>query len=451
MSHRCSPTRAPVGTAKRLMFPLLLAVAAPFAVATREGAAQAPAVPEGAVRPSPVAATMTLNLPECLQLALERQPRVAAQRASLAAAEDGRRAVDALRLAALVVPEIAVRRRQAALGVTAAVAGVDQAERATVYAVTRTYFTVLYAREQERIARGVVERLAATQKVAQQQLDAGAKGVTDADVRRATVYLRLAKTKQIQATQGVKRALAALKEAVGLGPETCLDVPPARLPVPDVRPCLGDVVAAALARRGELVQVTVFAQVTCLEVEAQGAGMHKKMETFAAGSDIHSHVVPQGAHNTEYRPGAVPPEMPTLLVGSRPERVKHAQDLHARANAVAEATRNLIALEAEDAFLRWEEAAGQLVEARQAADTGEQLANDLSKDFAARLEVSVSEVINARVLASTARSEYTQFLYKEILALLNLERVTAGGFCARRVEAVVPRPEPAAAGGGGLK
>src|SRR5262249_5029960 len=162
-----------------------------------------------------------------------------------------------------------------------------------------------------------------------QQLDAGAKGVTDADVRRATVYLRLAKTKQIQAEQGVKRALAALKEAIGLGPEVCLEVPPGRLPEPDVRPCLGDLVAAALARRGELVQVNVVAEVTCLEVEAQGSSAHRKMETFAAGSDIHSHVVPQGVHNTEYRPGAVPPEMPTLLAGSRPERIKHAQDLHA--------------------------------------------------------------------------------------------------------------------------
>jgi hypothetical protein len=431
-----------------LALPLWLALLASLAVAPRQTAAQAPAAPAPA---APVATVMTLNLQECLQLALERQPRIAAQRASLAAAEDGRRALDALRLAALVVPELPVRRRQAALGVTAAAAGVDQAERETVYAVTRTYFTVLYAREQERITRGVVERLAATQKVAQQQLDAGAKGVTDADVRRATVVLHMAKSKQIQAALGVKRALAALKEAIGLGPEACLDVPPGRLPEPSVRPCLGDSVAAALARRGELVQASVLAQVTCLEVEAQGTSTHRKMETFAAGSDIHSHVVPQGVHNTEYRPGAVPPEMPTLLAGSRAERVHHARDLHARANAVVEATGNLITLDAEDAFFRWEEAAGQLVEARQAADTADQLANDLSKDFTSGLNVPVGDVINAWVLAAQARAEYTQYLYKEILALADLERVTAGGFCARLVEALVPRPQPAAAQGGGSK
>src|SRR5207245_1500308 len=124
--------------------------------------------------------------------------------------------------------------------VTAAAAGVDQAERETTYAVTRTYFTVLYAREQEKLARKVVERLTATRKVAKQQLDAGAREVTDADVRRTTVYLQLARTKQIQAAQGAKRARAALKEAIGLGPDGCLDVPQADLPVPQVRPCLGD-------------------------------------------------------------------------------------------------------------------------------------------------------------------------------------------------------------------
>src|SRR5205085_10973004 len=122
-------------------------------------------------------------------------------------------------------------------------------------------------------------------------------------------------------------------------------------------------------RRGELVQATVLAEVTCLEVEAQGTGVHKRMETFAAGSDIHSRQVPQGVRNTEYRPGAVPPEMPTVLAGPRAERVQHAQSLHARAEAVALVTRNLIALEAEDAFLRWQAAADEVAETRVAADT----------------------------------------------------------------------------------
>ena len=48
----------------------------------------------------------------------------------------------------------------------------------------------------------------------------------------------------------------------------------------------------------------------------------------------HGLQVPQGVNNTEYRPGAVPPEMPTLLAGTRAERMRRAQSFHARARSV---------------------------------------------------------------------------------------------------------------------
>jgi outer membrane protein TolC len=420
---------------------LPVALVLPLALSRPAGAQ----TPEGAGRPAqptPAAPALVLNLAECLELAHQRQPRIAAQRASLAAAEDGKRSLDALHVPGPLAPDLPIRRRQAACGVTAAAAALDRAERATVYAVTRTYFTVLYAREQERIARGVVERLSATHDAAKQGLEEGVRNVTDADVKRAAVYLRLARAKRVQAAQGVKRALAALKEAVGLGPDACLDIPPGRLPEPDARPCLGELVAAALARRGELIQASVFAQVTCLEVQAQASSSHKRLETFAAGSDIHAQQVPQEVRDNEYRPGATPPEMPTMMAGPRAERVEHAKSLHARAQAVVEVTRNLITLEAEDAYLRWEEAANEVREAREAAQTGEKLANDLSKDFAAGLKVRVDEVVNARVLAAQAWAQYNEFLYRQIIALADLERVTAGGFCAHLVEAVTPRARP---------
>jgi outer membrane protein TolC len=396
--------------------------------------------------PAPAASTpaavssVALDLAQCLHVALHRQPRVAAQRASLAAAEAGSRGLEALRIPTALDHEIPIRRQQAALGITAAAAALDQAERETVYAVTRSYFTVVYAREQERIARSVVERLGAVRDTAKRQLDAGARDVTSSDVQRTTVYLRLAETKRLQATQGVRRALAALREAVGLGCDVApLDVPAGPLPEPDARPNEDEIIAAALARRGELVRAKVFADVTCLEVEAQGTSMHPKMATFAAGSDIHGLQVPQGVHNHDYRPGAVPPEMPTLLAGPRPERVQRARALHARAAAVVEVTRNLIVLEAEDAYLRWEEAVREAAKAREAADTGDQWANDVSKDFTAGLKVKVEEVINARVLASQARAQYHEFLYRQILALAELERVTGGGFCAGLTEAARSR------------
>jgi outer membrane protein TolC len=379
---------------------------------------------------------LTLSLADCVQLALQRQPRIQVRRASLAATEDSSRALESLRIPAVFDPEIPIRRKQAALGVTAAVALVDQAERATVYAVTRTFFTVIYARDQERVARAVVDRLTATYDTAKQQLDAGAADITAKDVDKIQVYMRLAEVKRIQAAQGIKRAQAALREAIGLGLETCVDVPPGRLPEPQVRPCKEEALALALARRGELIRASVFADVVCLEIDAQGSAAHKlKMDTFAAGSDIHAEQVPQDVRNQDYRPGAVPPEMPTLLVGQRAERMKRAHDLHARARFVVDMTRDLIALEVEDAYLRWEEASLQAAKAREAVDIGDKLAENVRKNFTVGLKEKVEDVINTRVLASQAHSQYNEYLYNQILALADLERATAGGFCAGLFEA----------------
>ncbi len=401
-------------------------------------------VPEGLPAHAAAPSKITLSLAECLDLAAQRQPRIAAQRASLAAAEDGYRALLTLGPLASLDKELPIRRKQAALGVRAASAGLAGAEQITVYAVTRSYLTVQYARQQEQLADGVVERLTTIRKSAQDMLSSGARDVTAVDVNRSSVYLHLAKTRQIEASHGVKRALASLKEAIGLGPEACLDIPPGQLNPPEPNLCEGDVVAWALERRGGLIQAQVFAEVACLEVAAQELSCRNRMQTFAAGSDIHSHLIPPEIRNGEYRPEGVPPEMPTFLAGTRPERMKHAQDLYQRAQAVVEVTRNLIVLEAEDAFVRWQEASRQAREARQAADDADKVADSLTRDFTTGLKVKVEDVVNARVLASQARSQYNQFRHREALALVDLERATAGGFCAGLVDTgkaqVLPAP-----------
>src|SRR5262249_54954299 len=156
------------------------------------------------------------------------------------------------------------------LGVAAAAAALEQAECETEYGVTRTYLTVLYTRDQERVARAVLDRLSAIRDAAQKALDAGARDATSTDVSRATVYLRLAETRKVQASQGVKRALAALREAIGFGPEIQLKVAGSGLAEVDVRPSRDEILAAALRARPEIVRANVFAEVTCLEVEAQG-------------------------------------------------------------------------------------------------------------------------------------------------------------------------------------
>jgi Outer membrane efflux protein len=400
------------------------------------GAAQPQAVQVPAAPAAPT--VLKLTLADCLATASHQQPRLAAARASLAVAEDAYRAVEALRLLNCLDPEIGVRRRQACLGLTAASAYLDRTERETAYAVTRAYVTVLFAREQERVARSVIERLSKLGEVGQRMVDSGSNKVTTYDVKRSSIYVRLAESQRIQAEQGAERALGALREAMGAGCGVVLDIAPGLWTEPQVRLSCEEIVALALGHRGELVQASVFVDVTCLEVEAQGTCcLPKRMDTFAASTDIHGVAIAQEINGNEYRPGAIPPEMPVSLAGTRPERMRRAQDLNCRASAALAVIRGLITLDAEDAFLRWQQASRQVVELSQAIASSDKLADDLASDFNAGLS-KMDEVTNSRVLAAQTRGQYNEALHKEFLALADLERATGGAFSAGLVELFNP-------------
>src|SRR4051794_24762841 len=100
MLHRWSETRLRVRITTKRITPLLFMLTLSLASCRSSGevvtylARASPAPPPLAPDPSPA---LTPTLAECLRLALERQPRIAAQRASLAAAEEGLRAVQTLR------------------------------------------------------------------------------------------------------------------------------------------------------------------------------------------------------------------------------------------------------------------------------------------------------------------------------------------------------------------
>src|SRR4051812_31811334 len=105
----------------------------------------APAAIAPAPAVSSAAAPLVLDLPGCRKLALEKQPALAAYRAGLTAAQAKAQALEELRLAALVRHDLPLRRQRAAQAVQAAQAQVCQAEWDTLYAVTRLYWTAVYA------------------------------------------------------------------------------------------------------------------------------------------------------------------------------------------------------------------------------------------------------------------------------------------------------------------
>src|SRR5262249_38999144 len=109
--------------------PLALSLAVPWAGGQSGFAGETPVIqghpnsvliqghPGHGATPAPVP---VYALAECLHLALERQPAIAAQRASLGAAQNASQAVENLRIPTLIARELPYRRQQACLGGTIA-------------------------------------------------------------------------------------------------------------------------------------------------------------------------------------------------------------------------------------------------------------------------------------------------------------------------------------------
>jgi outer membrane protein TolC len=380
-----------------------------------------------------------LTLIDCLNIAMQRQPTITAARASLDAKLAGKRGVDELRVPRFLAPDLDFRRRQALRGLDAAQAELYQAEYDTAYAVIRMYYTAVYARQQSEVADGVVRDLRfwfdRVSDIVRTQ--GGSRDLNQDTVDRLAVYLSMAESSQAEATVGVDRALAALREAMGVG-TSCGPFQPAdiKMPEPTVQPKKDEIVAWALGRRGELVQALVAADIMRLEYCAQGAfRLRPLVRTFAATADIHAKSLPTGLANGEYRPGAVGIEMPANVGGSRDSRMEQVQWYAVRADAVVEKTRGLITLEAENAYETWVQATRQVNSSRGAAEKGRALA-ERAKRLRGVADIKQEDILQNDVLAGKAQAAYYEALYHQILALASLERITAGGFNS----GIVPSP-----------
>jgi outer membrane protein TolC len=392
---------------------------------------------------APKAELPKLTLADCLRIANERQPTLAAARASLAARQAANRGITGLNTPRFLAPDLPIRRQQSLRGLDAAEAELYQAEYDTAYAVIRMYYSAVYARQQYEVAEEVVTGLTFWRDLVRRIVQGGGDQNFNQDVvDRIDIYLKLAEAKQVQALSGVERALAALREAMGVGSD-CGEFRPfdTKLPTPTVKPDRNAIVALAVNRRGELVQAMVAADVTHLEICAQQAlRFRPSARTFASSSDIHAKSVPTGLRNGEYKPAAMGAEMPGNVAGHRDARVDQVRAYSARADAVVEKTRQLITLEAENEFETWLEADRQTDANHEAARLSKRLADRMRANTA---NIKREDILQTDVLSGQAQSAYNEALYHKIISLANLERITAGGFNAGIVPAPAP-PTPAA-------
>jgi hypothetical protein len=373
-----------------------------------------------------------LSLGECITVALERQPSLKAARATMDATEASLRGLNGIGpLGQALSPDLPIRKEQASRGITASAADLQKTHNEVVQDVTRLYYTVVYARQQEVIADDVVGRLEVLIDLATKLLESKMPGtMTPMKLNVMKIGLSQARTLRAETQLGQKQAMAALREAMAVEETTFpFRVKDKELPVMGQKKEVTRdlVVNLALEQRPELALAAAGVDAFRLEVYAQGKiPFRRSVPTLASGSDIHAREVPQAIRTLkDYRPGAIPPEMPPQLVGTKYDRVCRAMAYSQRADAVYEKARNLVVLEAETAFYDLELAGHRLTWAKDKFDHGRGLARYVDENFAESKEKDT--MFQLYVAGSRAQSDYVEAVYQYLLSLAAIERVTAGG------------------------
>jgi outer membrane protein TolC len=419
----------------RLLRTLLLGSATLGLSLVSISAQEKPAAP-AKLQTAPAAAPMKLTLDDAINLSIQKQPAIRAAQLSYQSSLSAKSVADSFLVG--LVPEGRIRRKQAESGLSAAAASVQQAEMETKNAVNRTFISVIYAREQLKLAENAVETLKATYKVAKQLLDSGeSKSVTKDDLDKLDIYVKLAESKVGEASVGMIRAKAALREAIGLEYNTAFEIEGGNLTnyyetaqkftkTQKVKLCCNTAADYAARYRPEVAQASILADVTCLEAQAQKSNfLHFYARTFAASTDIHAKVLPAGIINGDYRPGPVGPEMPTYLIGSASKRHERASILFERSLAVWDKARNLVALEAEEGCAKFNRAADQIELQKIATQKSGDLYKNAEKFFR-QDQLKTDALLTAYALDVKNKSDLNEAYYMFGMTLAYLQRATAG-------------------------
>lgn len=374
-----------------------------------------------------------LNLRECIAIAFEKQPKLKALRASLGSAGAAQRGLDDVRLLGQLNASYKYRKSQAANGVCAAAAELEQAQHEVTQAVIWTYYTSIYASEQMKVAKEAVLFIAnykdQVEKIVTDKK--GTKEINQITLNELVIRLSEGKRLLIKAQTGQAKAQAALREAMGVNWDYRFEVADSKLPEIDKIDLKKEtVIAHAQTRRGEVIMAGLASDVTQLEAYVQWSQRFRfRVETFATGADIHSRTIPVGVQNGEYRPGAIGPEMPSELFGSRSTRYQRAWELTLRSQAVLEKTRNLVALEAENSFIDYEAAIQEMAEAKIEAEKADANLTFLLGVHGDKIETAATlqKMLEYKAILARAQAAMNEANYHQITALAALERITAGG------------------------
>lgn len=375
-----------------------------------------------------------LSLGDCIAIAIERQPSLRAMRSSQEATAAGQHALNNIgRLGSLLSPDLPIRKEQAQRGVIAAAADLQKLHNEVVHDVTRLYYTVVYARQQQQLADDVVAQVETFVDIARKLLNSATPGdMTQAKLDVMMIALTKIKILQAKAHAGVKSAEAGLREIMGVADRSLkFRIKDKELPLMGQNVALTEqqIVDMALGRRPELALAAAAADAFRLEVYAQGMlRFRRSVPTLSSASDIHSRLLPTGSRDPEhdYRPEPIPPEMPPMVVGDRKARVARITQYSHRADAIYDKVRDLMIVEAETTFYHFEQTSKGLADAKEGFKASKSLVDRVREQFD-NPKAPKEQLLLGYAQAAEAQTGYVEAAYRYLLALAALERVTAGG------------------------
>ena len=377
-------------------------------------------------------AVKKITLAEALELMNANHPRIHAAEASLRGSEAGARGVQNLPFFAKLSPDMKYRRQQSELGIEVADAGLRQEIRDTSYGVARSYFLVIYSKQQRDLSEQVLDILSKNIKALELKMVLKKTPEDDIKLQKLKLGVVEAKHKNALANTGFERAKALLREEVGGRNKIGLIEPKeTEFPSYDLLGLLtpefiDEMIEKTVLVRDEVIKSSKASQILALEVNAQrSARFNPKFRTFASGSDLHYIPIGVQGRGENFTPEAITIEMPSSLVGKKSDRVARAQAFADRGAAVEESTKNLIRLEVRNAFELLLENRTNFNELKKVEPELRKIISELHDNQLKFLSADNAELFEkaGKMLGSFNQ---TKFITMDNLA--DLERITSGNF-----------------------
>jgi outer membrane protein TolC len=325
--------------------------------------------------------------------------------------------------------KIRYRNQQAKLGIEAAEQDVALTKDQIVFAVTRAYNGVLFARELGRVAEDARGQYQATESLAQSLLKAANEHVTVADVQRAATLRVLAENQKVEARRAAEQALAGLRAAMGVRQVMPLEIADDRLAYAGAELDRDALLAKALAQRPEMAKAQLAVQAAELERKIAKAQFHPDVGAFARMSTIHDNRdYPNPTQPTQFAAG-VEASLPLVAGGRRVAERHKADALYEAATAARDVVRNQIELEVVQAFLEWQEMSERLPLTKKAVESAAAALKALRDELALGLEDKdyprhFDNRLSTRLLLSQAELAYYQQVFAYNLALAKVRLAT---------------------------